>query len=331
MRVLITGGAGFIGSHLAEAYLRKGGEVYIIDNLSTGSLNNLGTLYEEERFKNKLFVHVDSVLNNHSMEVLIKTCDVVFHLAAAVGVRYILDHPLESIITNVMGTESVLKLCHEYNKKVLLTSSSEVYGKNSNVPLSETENIVFGPPSKFRWSYASSKLINEYFALGYYRAKRLKVIITRLFNTIGPKQSYSYGMVVPRLVNQAINNEDLTIYGDGRQTRTFAYVTDIVWALMALMEHNATVGEVFNVGGKEEISILDLSQKIIKIADSRSKIKFISYSKAFGKDFEDMQSRVPSLKKIKEYINFDPQGDLDYILNNIISYMKDTNDGFKTP
>ncbi len=261
MRVLITGGAGFIGSHLAEAYLEKGDEVYIIDDLSTGSMDNIKPFQEDERFKDRLFVHIDNILNHDAMLELTGTCDVVFHMAAAVGVRYILDNPLESIKTNIQGTEKVLELCAKFKKKVIIASTSEVYGKHFHAPLVETDNIIYGPSSKFRWSYAASKLMDEFTALAYFRTKGLKVIITRLFNTVGPRQTGAYGMVIPRFVDQALKNKPITVYGDGKQTRTFTYVKDVVQALMSLMENDDAVGEVFNVGGTGEISILDLAKK----------------------------------------------------------------------
>ncbi|MEA3232050.1 MAG: GDP-mannose 4,6-dehydratase, partial [Thermodesulfobacteriota bacterium] len=254
MRVLITGGAGFIGSHLAEACLKRGDDVYIIDDLSTGSLDNVKPLQSDRRFKDRLFVHIDSILNREPVLELTGICDVVFHLAAAVGVRYILENPLESIRTNIQGTESILALCDKFKKRVLIASTSEVYGKHLHAPLVETDNIIYGPSSKFRWSYAASKLMDEFTALAYHRTNGLPVIIARLFNTVGPRQTGAYGMVIPRFVSQALANEPMTVYGDGTQTRTFTYVKDVVDALMALMDHKDTLGEVINIGGTEEIS-----------------------------------------------------------------------------
>ncbi|MFC1815275.1 GDP-mannose 4,6-dehydratase [Thermodesulfobacteriota bacterium] len=322
MKVLITGGAGFIGSHLTEAYLAKGDEVYIIDDLSTGSQENIQPLIEDPRFKDRLFVFIDTIFNNDAMLELTGTCDVVFHLAAAVGVRYILDNPLESIRINIQGTEKILELCSKFKKKVLIASSSEVYGKHVHAPLVETDNIIYGPSSKFRWSYAASKLMDEFTALAYFRTNDLKVIIARLFNTVGPRQTGAYGMVIPRLVSQALKNIPLTVYGDGQQSRTFTYVKDVVEALMALMAADNAVGEVFNIGGTEEITILDLAKKILKQTNSVATIELISYEKAFGKDFEDMQRRVPGIEKIKELVGFEPKTDLDTILQNVISYMR---------
>ena len=322
MRILITGGAGFIGSHLAEAYLEKGNEVYIVDDLSTGSLDNIKPFQENERFKNRLFVHIDTILNHDTMVELIGICDIVFHLAAAVGVEYILENPLELIKTNIHGTEKVLELCNKFKKNVLVTSTSEVYGKHLHAPLIETDNIIYGPSSKFRWSYAATKLMDEFSALAYFRTTGLNVVIARLFNTVGPRQTGAYGMVIPRFVTQAVKNEPLTIYGDGKQTRTFSYVKDVVDALTGLIDSDEAVGEVFNVGGTEEISIFDLAKKIIKVTESKSKIEFIPYDQAFGEDFEDMQRRVPSIEKIKKLTGFEPKTNLNEILEQVVDYIR---------
>ena len=322
MKVFITGGAGFIGSHLAEAYLEKGDEVYILDDLSTGSLENVEHLQKDNRFRGKIFVHVDTILNHEAMLELIGICDVVFHLAAAVGVQYILENPMDSIKTNIQGTEKVLELCDKFKKKVLIASSSEVYGKHAHAPLVETDNIVYGPSSKFRWSYAASKLMDEFTALAYFRTRGLKVTIARLFNTIGPRQTGAYGMVVPRFIAQALKNDPLTVYGDGNQTRTFTDVKDVVYALMEMVENEQSFGEVFNLGGVEEIAILNLAQKIITLTESRSKIVLVPYEEAFGADFEDMLRRVPSVDKANRLIGFQPNGKLDAILKRIISSME---------
>ncbi|MDF1593264.1 MAG: GDP-mannose 4,6-dehydratase [Desulfobacterales bacterium] len=321
MKVLVTGGAGFIGSHLAEAFLEKGDEVYIIDDLSTGSMENIQPLQQDPRFAGRIFITVDTIFNHDALLELIGTCDRVFHLAAAVGVRYILDNPLESIRTNIQGTEKVLELCAKFKKKVLITSSSEVYGKHVHAPLVETDNIIYGPSSKFRWSYAASKLMDEFTALAYFRTNGLKVTIARLFNTVGPRQTGAYGMVIPRLVSQALKNIPLTVYGTGQQSRTFTYVKDVVAALMALMETDSSAGEVFNIGGTEEITILDLAEKIIKLTKSSSAIDVIPYEKAFEEDFEDMQRRVPGIEKIRAVTGFEPKTDLDTILQNVIAFM----------
>jgi len=318
MKVLITGGAGFIGSHLAQAYLENGDDVYIIDDLSTGFIENIKSFQEDKRYQNRLFVHIDTILNHETMLELTGICDVVFHLAAAVGVQYILDHPLESIKTNIQGTEKVLELCDKFKKKVLLASTSEVYGKHLHAPLVETDNIIYGPSSKFRWSYAASKLMDEFTALAYFRTKGLKAIIARLFNTVGPRQTGAYGMVIPRFVVSALKDEPLTVYGDGTQTRTFTYVKDVVSALMGLIENEKAVGEVFNVGGLREITIADLAREIIRLTGSQSTVQFIPYNEVFDKDFEDMQRRVPGIEKINRLIGYRPLTDLDAILKYII-------------
>lgn len=322
MKVLITGGAGFIGSHLAEAFLEKGDDVYIIDDLSTGSKENIQPLQQDPRFAGRLFTTIDTIFNHDALLELVGTCDRVFHLAAAVGVRYILDKPLESIKINIQGTEKVLELCNKFKKRVLITSSSEVYGKHVHAPLVETDNIIYGPSSKFRWSYAASKLMDEFTALAYFRTNGLQVIIARLFNTVGPRQTGAYGMVIPRLVSQALQNIPLTVYGTGRQSRTFTYVKDVVEALMGLMEADEAAGEVFNIGGIEEITILDLAEKIIKLTKSSSAIDVIPYEKAFEEDFEDMQRRVPSIEKIRAVAGFEPKTDLDTILQNVVAFMR---------
>jgi UDP-glucose 4-epimerase len=321
MRILITGGAGFIGSHLAEAHLEKGDEVYVIDDLSTGSMENIKPLLENENYGPRLFFSLDSILNHEKMVDLVGICDRVYHLAAAVGVLYVLEHPFESIRTNIQGTEKVLELSQKFKKRVLITSSSEVYGKHLHAPLVETDNIIYGPSSKFRWSYAASKLMDEFMALAYHRTNGLEVVITRLFNTVGPGQTGAYGMVIPRLVGQALKGQPLTVFGDGKQTRTFTYVKDVVNALIGLMESPKATGELYNVGGTEEISIEDLAKKIIAMTNSDSKIEYIPYEVAFEKDFEDMERRVPGIQKIKDCIGFEPKTDLDGILKSVIAYM----------
>jgi len=321
MRILITGGAGFIGSHLGEALLNSGEEVYIIDDLSTGSINNIKIL-EDKYPKSQLFFYEQSILNHEALLELVGTCDMVYHLAAAVGVKYILDNPLKSIKINIQGTEKVLELCAKFKKKVLIASSSEVYGKHLHAPLVETDNIIYGPSSKFRWSYAASKLIDEFFAIAYNRMNALEIVIARLFNTVGPRQTGAYGMVIPRLVQQALNNEPLTVYGDGSQTRTFTHVKDVVRALIALMHTESAISETFNIGGIQEISIKDLAQKIIDTSGSSSIIQYIPYEKAFAKDFEDMQRRVPGIDKLTQHTGFRPNYTLDNILDEVITYFR---------
>ena len=322
MRVLITGGAGFIGSHLAEACLERGDEVYIIDDLSTGSMDNIRFLQKNPAYKDKIFVHINTILNHDLMLELTGICDAVYHLAAAVGVQTILDKPLESIFTNIQGTEKVLEMCNKFKKRVLIASTSEVYGKHLHAPLIETDNIIYGPSSKFRWSYAASKLMDEFTGLAYHRTNGLEVIITRLFNTVGPRQTGAYGMVIPRFVGQALKNEPITVFGDGTQTRTFTFVKDVIVALMKLMETDQAIGNVFNVGGHEEISINDLAQKIIQMTGSSSTLQLIPYEEAFGKDFEDMQRRVPSTEKLQKFTGFAPDKSLDFILSEVIDYIK---------
>jgi UDP-glucose 4-epimerase len=322
VRVLITGGAGFIGSHLAERHLESGDEVYIIDDLSTGSMDNIGFLQENPAYRNRIFVHIDTILNADRMLELTGICDRVYHLAAAVGVQTILQKPLESIVTNIQGTEKVLEVCNKFRKRVLIASTSEVYGKHLHAPLVETDNIIYGPSSKFRWSYAASKLMDEFTALAYHRTNGLAVVIARLFNTVGPRQTGAYGMVIPRFVSQALNNEVITVFGDGSQTRTFTYVKEVVTAMIRLMESDRAVGEVFNIGGREEISILALAQKIIDMTGSTSTIRLIPYEDAFGKDFEDMQRRVPSMAKLADAIGVVPEKSLDYILEKVIDAIK---------
>jgi UDP-glucose 4-epimerase len=323
MKVLITGGAGFIGSHLAESYLERGDDVYIIDDLSTGTLENIKHLQENENHKDKLHVIIDTILNHDVMLELVGTCDTVLHMAAAVGVQYILDNPLSSIVTNIKGTEAVLELCNKFRKKVLIASTSEVYGKHTHAPLVETDNIIYGPSTKFRWSYAAAKLMDEFTSLAYHRTKKLQVAIIRLFNTVGPRQSGRYGMVIPRFVQQALRNEVVTVYGNGTQTRTFTYVGDAVDAITKLAECPDAIGDVTNIGGAEEITIGDLAKKVRELTCSTSEIKHIPYDEAYTKDFEDMQRRVPSLEKIEKLINWKPTTSLDEILNKVIDYCRE--------
>jgi len=322
MRVLITGGAGFIGSHLAAAYLDRGDEVYIIDDLSTGSLDNINHLKNDASHGHRLFVTIDTVMNRDKMMELTGTCDIVFHLAAAVGVQYILDNPLSSIVTNVRGTEMVLELCNKFRKPVLIASTSEVYGKRTHAPLVETDDCIYGPSTKSRWSYAAAKLIDEFTALAYARTKKLDVVIVRFFNTVGPRQTGRYGMVIPRFVKQAMENRPITVYGDGAQTRTFTHVKDVVKALPALMETPSARGEVINIGGVQEVSILELAKLIKQKTESVSEIQLISYDEAYPKDFDDMQRRVPSVEKLKGLIGFAPELDLDRILEDVIEYFR---------
>lgn len=324
MKILITGGAGFIGSHLAEACLNRGDQVYILDDLSTGTLENVEYLQVLDRDKRQLFVTIDTVLHYERVLELVGICDVVIHLAAAVGVKYILQNPLSSLITNVRGTEIVLELCDKFKKKVLLASTSEVYGKQEHAPLLETDDSCYGPSIKFRWSYAASKLMDEFLALGYHRAKDLPVIIVRLFNTVGPRQTGRYGMVIPRFIEQAIKNEPIMVYGDGKQTRTFTHVTDVVEALLNLIATPRAIGQVVNIGGYQEIGILDLAKRIKSLVGSSSDIQLIPYEHVFPKDFEDMRRRVPSTEKLKSLTGCEPRRDLDVILNDVIAHAQGT-------
>lgn len=322
MRVLITGGAGFIGSHLAEACLARGDSVTIIDDLSTGTLENVAHLIREIPGRSSLKTVISSVLEKNPLDGLIDDCDLVFHLAAAVGVKYILDNPLASMTTNIGGTESVLEACNRHGTKVIIASTSEVYGKHTHAPLRETDNLVYGPSTTVRWSYAATKLIDEFLALGYHKTKRLPIVVARLFNTIGPRQTGRYGMVAPRLVNQALRDQPLTVYGNGSQTRTFTHVSDVVKALMLLGECPDANGEVVNIGGSVEISILELARLIISLTDSSSEIRFVPYEDAYESGFEDMARRVPSTDKLKGLTGYAPNTTLEETLKDIISFMK---------
>lgn len=318
MKILITGGAGFIGSHLAERLLEKGNEVYVIDDFSTGRLDNIQHLLSEPRFH----LTVGTILNEKTVEPLVQACDRVFHLAAAVGVRLIIEKPVDTIETNIMGTEIVLRLANKYKRKVLITSTSEVYGKGNHVPFKEEDDRTYGPTTKSRWSYASSKAVDEFLAMAYFHEKKLPVVIVRLFNTIGPRQTGSYGMVVPSLVQQALLGHPITVYGDGEQTRSFTYVDDVVSALPQLMEHPQAEGEVFNVGSIEEISINDLASLVKEIVGGDSTIIHIPYEEAFEKGFEDMQRRVPDITKIKKLVGFTPTVSLEESIRRIVEYYR---------
>ena len=320
MRILITGGAGFIGSHLAERYLNRGEDVFIIDDLSTGSLENLLHIQSNPDIAERLFLTIDTVLNMDALSELIGTCDVVVHLAAAVGVQYVLDNPLSSILTNVQGTEKVLEYCAKFRKKVLIASTSEVYGKHAHAPLIESDDCVYGPSTKSRWSYAASKLIDEFTALAYHRSRNLPVCIVRFFNTVGPRQTGRYGMVIPRFVEQALSDRPITVYGTGRQTRTFTHVRDSCEAVMRLLDSPDAVGEVVNVGGTEEISMLELAHRIRAKVGCKAQPQLVPYNRVFPHGFEDMQRRVPSTAKLKALTDFSPCTGLDEILEDVISH-----------
>ncbi len=318
MKILVTGGAGFIGSHLCEELLRTGSEVYAVDNLSTGSLGNIRHLSENKNFT----CAVDTIMNEKLMDRLMKKCDIVYHLAAAVGVKLIMDEPIETLRTNVLGTEIVLKLANKYKKKVLIASTSEIYGNHLEHSLKEDDNRILGPIEKRRWAYACSKSLDEFLAQGYFIEKKLPVVIARFFNTVGPRQTGAYGMVIPNFIQSALLNKPITIYGDGKQTRSFTHVYDVVGAIIALMEHPKAEGDVFNIGSEEEISIEELAKRIKKAANSKSEIAHISYEKAYGSGFEDMRRRVPNISKIKKLINYRPRFKLDDIIKAVISHFK---------
>lgn len=316
MKALITGGAGFIGSHLAEELLRRGEVVSIIDDLSTGRLENVEHLMTSPRFS----IAVESILNETVMDRLVSECDIVYHLAAAVGVELIVSKPVEVIQTNILGTDTVLRLANRYLKKVVITSTSEIYGKSDKVPFKENDDRVLGPTTKNRWSYSSSKAIDEFLALAYHKEKKLEVIIVRLFNTVGPRQTGRYGMVIPRLVVQALRGEPMTVYNDGSQIRCFAYVSDVVNAILGLVNHPNAVGQIFNIGNDEAISIKDLAYKIKEKTKSDSEIRFIPYDEVYEEGFEDMSIRIPDLSKIKALIGYQPSVNLDGILDHVIEY-----------
>jgi len=318
MKGLITGGAGFIGSHLAEQLLGNGHKVSVIDNLSTGSLKNIESFRNHPGFE---FVEGD-IRNVELMESLTAQCDVVFHLAAAVGVKLIADRPVHTIETNIDGTQKVLETANKFGKKTLLASSSEVYGKNETVPFSEDDDIVLGSTRMSRWSYACSKAIDEFLGLAFHQQYGLGVVIGRFFNTIGPRQTGQYGMVVPRFIQSALKNEPISIYGTGQQRRCFCYVGDLIDAIMGLINCDGAAGHVFNIGTNEEISIEALADKIIEITGSKSKKEFIPYEKAYGKPIEDMMRRVPNLERIKETTGWEPKTSLDKILQIIIESSK---------
>lgn len=319
MKYLITGGAGFIGSHLSEAILNQNDEVWIIDNLSTGSINNIEHLKANPRFH----YTIDTIFNEPLLAELIDNCDIVFHLAAAVGVRLIVESPVNTIETNIAGTESVLKLANKKNKIVLIASSSEVYGKNNKIPFNENDDMLLGPTVKSRWSYACSKAIDEFLSLAYWREKKLPTIVVRLFNTVGPRQSGRYGMVIPRFVQQALAEEPFTVYGTGKQSRCFTDVSDVVGALVKLVNHPKAIGQVFNIGSDQEISIEALAAKVKEKTKSSSQVKYIPYDEAYESGFEDMLRRVPDLTKIGKLINYKPSQNIDQILDKIIQYFRE--------
>ena len=314
MRVLITGGAGFVGSHLSEALLERGDEVFVLDNLSTGSIDNITHLKSHPRFH----YTIEAVENEPLLAELIDRCDVVVHLAAAVGVKLIVEQPVHTIETNVHGTEVVLTHANKKKKLVLIASTSEVYGKSTNVPFSEDSDLVLGPTTKHRWAYACSKLIDEFLALAYWKERKLPVIVVRLFNTVGPRQTGQYGMVIPTFVRQALAGQPITIFGDGTQSRSFTYVGDVVRAMVALINDPRAIGQVFNIGNGREITIAELAEKIRALTGSSSEIVRIPYDQAYESGFEDMPRRVPDISKIAGLIGYAPTVELDEILERVI-------------
>ena len=316
MRVLITGGAGFIGSHLAEALIEAGHQVMVIDDLSTGSFDNIAHLKGQAGFR----YTIDTVLNEPVLAELVDQCDVVYHLAAAVGVRLIVEAPVRTLETNVHGTEVVLKAAAKKQRLVVVASTSEVYGKSDAVPFREDGDIALGSTVKHRWAYACSKALDEFLALAYWKEKRLPVVIVRFFNTVGPRQTGRYGMVVPNFVRQALAGEPITVFGDGKQTRCFTYVGDVVGALTAIVAREEAHGNVYNVGNTEEVSIYALAERVKALTKSASPIVNIPYDQAYESGFEDMPRRVPDLTKIRALIGYEPQVSLDEILRRVIEY-----------
>ncbi len=318
MKALITGGAGFIGSHLAEALIARGDEVSVLDNVSTGRYENLAHLDGNPN----LHVAIGNILNESLVDKLVERVDVVFHLAAAVGVELIIKKPLESMMTNIRGSEVVLEMCHRYRKKVLIASTSEVYGKNIHGPLREDTDRVLGSPLKTRWSYSTSKAVDEILAHVYWKEKGVPTIIVRLFNTVGPRQSGAYGMVIPRFVAQALAGTPLQVHGNGKQSRCFLHVRDVVSALIRLVEHPGAVGQVFNLGSQEEVTIEALAKRVIRIVGSTSAIQHIPYEEAYEEGYEDMPRRVPDTTKIAALIGFAPTMTLDEIIGSVVASLQ---------
>ena len=318
MKVLITGGCGFVGSHLGERLLADGHDVVALDDLSTGSLSNVESFRDHPRFRTV----IDSVMNDALTGTLVDDADLVFHLAAAVGVKLIVERPVHTIETNVHGTDIVLKHAVRSRTPVFITSSSEVYGKSTHVPFREDADLVLGPTSKHRWAYACSKLIDEFLALAYWKEQSLPVIVVRLFNTVGPRQTGQYGMVLPRFVRQALAGEPITVYGDGTQSRSFTYVGDVVDALVALARTPSAVGQVFNVGNTEEISIRALAERVRDLAGSASPIISVPYEEAYEAGFEDMPRRVPDITRIQATVGFRPHVPLDEIIQRVIAFQR---------
>ncbi|MGI6595163.1 MAG: NAD-dependent epimerase/dehydratase family protein [Elusimicrobia bacterium] len=318
MKYLITGGCGFIGSHLAEKLLLSGSDVTVIDDLSTGSLDNIKEIMHHEKFH----LFIDTILNSVLLEEMIQKVDFVFHLAAVVGVKRVMDNPVDSIIINVEGTYNVLRLCAKHNKKTLLASTSEIYGKNTNVPFKEDADIVIGTTKKKRWSYACTKAIDEFLAFAFFEEKNFPVIVIRLFNTVGPRQSDKYGMVIPRFIKQALNNQPITVFGDGKQTRCFSHVKDIVDGMINLIIKEDAYGQVFNMGSEEEVTIEELAIAIKEMTKSASEIICINPQEIYSKGFEDMSRRMPDITKIRDMTNFSPQYNIKDIIRDCIEDVK---------
>jgi len=312
--ILVTGGAGFIGSHLVERLLADGHTVTALDNLSTGKYENVAHLDGRANFH----MVVGTILNEALVDKLVERCDMIFHLAAAVGVELIIKKPLESLLTNIRGSEVVLEMAHRYRRKVLITSTSEIYGKNTNGPLKEGDDRILGSPLKSRWSYSTSKAVDEILAYVYWKEKQVPTIIVRLFNTVGPRQSDAYGMVIPRFIGQALKGAPLTVHGTGKQSRCFLHVRDVVDALAKLMAHPAAVGDVFNIGSQEEVTIEQLAMRIIRLTGSSSRIEHVPYEEAYEEGFEDMQRRVPDTSKLASLVEFRPTMNLDQIIGSVI-------------
>jgi len=318
MRYLITGGAGFIGSHLGEELLRRGHEVYALDDLSTGSINNIRHLKTHDRFH---YV-VDTVMNRQLTAELIDAVDIVYHLAAAVGVKLIVESPVRTIETNIQATEMVLALANKKKRPTFVASTSEVYGKSAELPFREDGDLVMGATTKGRWSYACSKAIDEFLAIAYWKEKKMPTVVARLFNTVGPRQTGQYGMVVPNFVRQALAGQPITVYGDGKQSRCFCHVADVIRALIGLMEKPEAYGNVFNIGNHQEITILDLAKQVREVTGSKSEIAFIPYEKAYEQGFEDMPRRVPDTSKVKNLIGWQPTIGLPQILSDVVEYYR---------
>jgi UDP-glucose 4-epimerase len=313
---LVTGGAGFIGSHLCDALIKRGDSVVVLDDLSTGKASNINHLVKKNSFK----MIEGSILDESMTEKLIKSVDQVLHFAAAVGVLTIVDNALNSLILNIKGTENILKFASKHSKQVLLASTSEIYGKNTQVPLSEDSDRVIGSPLKSRWSYSEAKAVDESLAYFYHVESGLPIRIVRLFNTVGPRQVGTYGMVVPRFISAALTNEPIKVYGTGEQTRCFCHVEDAVIGILAVLDSQESVGQVFNIGNNQEISINELARQVLKIADSKSEIQRIPYQEAYSNGFEDMQRRVPDISKIKRILGWEPKLDLNKIITDIIIF-----------